>query len=78
LGPSAPRADGLIAAARRRRLALKIVDVPSHAVRELYEAPLALVRPDQIVAWRGVGDTRGDTVIATIMGHARPQAPAHV
>jgi 2-polyprenyl-6-methoxyphenol hydroxylase-like FAD-dependent oxidoreductase len=78
LGPSAPRADGLIAAARRRRLALKIVDVPSHAVRELYEAPLALDRPDQIVAWRGVGDTRGDTVIATIMGHARPQAPAHV
>ena len=41
------------AAATALGLDLKIVR-PSHpALFELYEAPLALIRPDQIVAWRG-------------------------
>ena len=31
-----------------------MLDLPdAAAARELYEADLALVRPDQIVAWRG-------------------------
>jgi 2-polyprenyl-6-methoxyphenol hydroxylase-like FAD-dependent oxidoreductase len=36
-------------------LDLQIVDYPDSRLRELYEADLALVRPDQIVAWRGTG-----------------------
>ena len=32
---------------------LTIVDVPSEEARDLYQADLALIRPDQIVAWRG-------------------------
>ena len=32
---------------------LRVVEVFDRAVTELYEAPLALIRPDQHVAWRG-------------------------
>ena len=40
-------------------------------MRELYAADLALIRPDQIVAWRGSGrQTHPDRVIAAISGHA--------
>jgi 2-polyprenyl-6-methoxyphenol hydroxylase-like FAD-dependent oxidoreductase len=35
---------------------LKIVDIALREARDLYEAELALIRPDQIVAWRGSGD----------------------
>ncbi|MFZ2982914.1 MAG: FAD-dependent monooxygenase [Sphingobium sp.] len=37
------------------------------AVIELYEEPLALVRPDQHVAWRGIAVP--DTLMATVTGH---------
>lgn len=32
---------------------LKVVELDEPALRELYEQPLALIRPDQHVAWRG-------------------------
>ncbi len=32
---------------------LKIVRIEDPAVRQLYQAPLALIRPDQHIAWRG-------------------------
>ncbi len=38
--------------ARSLRAELTIVTLP-RALRELYEADLALIRPDQVVAWRG-------------------------
>ncbi len=44
--------DPLIAAAHAWGADLKLVQLPA-SLRELYEADLALVRPDQIVAWRG-------------------------
>jgi len=46
-------ADGaaIVAAAELRGMPLKILDVPG--ARALYEADLALIRPDQHVAWRG-------------------------
>jgi aromatic ring hydroxylase-like protein len=47
---------------------VKIVDIRSADVRDLYEAPLALVRPDQVVAWRGADDARADAVAATVLG----------
>lgn len=40
-------------AARRRGIPLTVVDVSGEALRDLYEADLALIRPDQIVCWRG-------------------------
>ena len=32
---------------------MAVVDVNEHGIRNLYEADLALIRPDQHVAWRG-------------------------
>ena len=70
LGPTPPSADRLIGSARRLRIDLEVVDVPSDEARALYEAPLALIRPDQIVAWRGFGDADAATVLAVATGHA--------
>src|SRR4051812_3281669 len=69
LGPSPPSGERLAAAARRRGMELAVVDVPSAAAGELYEAPLALVRPDQVVAWRGADDADADAVAAVVAGH---------
>ncbi|HSV57599.1 MAG TPA: FAD-dependent oxidoreductase [Variovorax sp.] len=41
------------AAAQQRGLDLQVVRLPDPQLRALYEAPLVLIRPDQIVAWRG-------------------------
>ena len=40
-------------AAAQAGMPLEVVDVPGDEVRDLYEADLALIRPDQSVAWRG-------------------------
>ncbi len=53
LGPKAPDAAPLLAAAVARGMPLSLVDLPQDELRDLYEADLALIRPDQIVAWRG-------------------------
>lgn len=56
-------------AARAAGVDLKVLDLPGENLRELYEADMALVRPDQIVAWRG--DAAGDAaqVLARALGH---------
>ncbi len=54
-------------------LDLKVVDVANKDVRELYEADLALIRPDQIVAWRGSErDGSPDRIVATVIGSGAP------
>jgi 2-polyprenyl-6-methoxyphenol hydroxylase-like FAD-dependent oxidoreductase len=53
LGPAAPDASPLVEAARARGLDLTVLDLPDETARALYSADLALIRPDQIVAWRG-------------------------
>jgi hypothetical protein len=53
LGASPPDAAPLAAAAAARGVDLCVLDLPDPAARALYETDLALVRPDQIVAWRG-------------------------
>ena len=45
--------DRMEEAARARRIPLKILKVDLREGRELYECDLALIRPDQHVAWRG-------------------------
>jgi len=49
------REDGaaLVAAARRRNVALTVFDVAVPEARDLYERDMALIRPDHHVAWRG-------------------------
>lgn len=53
LGPQPPDTAPFQAQAKQRGMDLRVVALPQPALRELYEAPLVLIRPDQIVAWRG-------------------------
>lgn len=46
---------------------VKLVTLP-RSLRDLYEADLALIRPDQIVAWRGSASQAG--TIARVLGRA--------
>ena len=53
LGPQPPSTTDFTEAAQALGLDLRVVHHPAPALRALYEAPLALIRPDQVVAWRG-------------------------
>jgi 2-polyprenyl-6-methoxyphenol hydroxylase-like FAD-dependent oxidoreductase len=56
LGPQPPATQGFESAARAAGVDLRVVRHGAESLRALYEAPLALIRPDQIVAWRGADD----------------------
>jgi 2-polyprenyl-6-methoxyphenol hydroxylase-like FAD-dependent oxidoreductase len=69
LGERAPTAKALLAAAVRRNIPLKVLDVLAPAARDLYDCDLALVRPDQYVAWRGHGEPEdSDALLARLVG----------
>lgn len=68
LGPDAPSGAAFIAAAREAGLQLAVVDHADARLRDLYEAPLALIRPDQIVAWRGHSDADAALVVGRVAG----------
>ena len=53
LGPDAPEAGGFAEAAAALGIPCCEVAVDEPGILELYEKPLALVRPDQHVCWRG-------------------------
>lgn len=53
IGPNPPSAKEFEDAGRVLEIDLRVVHVAQPSVHALYEAPLALIRPDQIVAWRG-------------------------
>jgi 2-polyprenyl-6-methoxyphenol hydroxylase-like FAD-dependent oxidoreductase len=74
LQPGACPGHAFSDAASRLALDLKLVDVPE--ARDLYEADLALIRPDQVVAWRGSTDTQAPTVLARALGHQPDHAPS--
>src|SRR5207247_2252209 len=61
----------LVEMARALGADLKLLTLPGH-LRDLYEADLALIRPDQIVAWRGSAAQAGSLgrVLARALGHA--------
>jgi 2-polyprenyl-6-methoxyphenol hydroxylase-like FAD-dependent oxidoreductase len=56
LGPRPPKADQLLTAFADRGVPMKAVDLPSAVARDLYECDIAVIRPDQHVAWRGNAD----------------------
>ena len=70
LGDDPPATQGFEQAALRLGLALGVVRLPHGGLRELYEAPLALIRPDQIVAWRGHSADQAATILAQASGSA--------
>jgi hypothetical protein len=55
--------------AMRRGLDLTVFDCATDQARDLYGADLALIRPDQIVAWRGSDDRAAASVLARLTGH---------
>ena len=53
LGAAAPDFQPLVSASELHAMPLKVVRLNEPAVRDAYEHPLVLVRPDGHVAWRG-------------------------
>ena len=58
------------AAAADARVPLKLLDLRGTGLEKLYAAPLALIRPDQFVAWRGA-DADAGALIRTVSGNAQ-------
>ena len=68
LGGAAPAATAFARATARRGVDLTVVDLPGDAARALYGGDLALIRPDQIVAWRGDGAAAPEGVLRRVLG----------
>jgi 2-polyprenyl-6-methoxyphenol hydroxylase-like FAD-dependent oxidoreductase len=63
----ASAADEITGVMKATGVPLKVLDLRHTDLAQLYEAPLALIRPDQYVAWRGdAPDAR--TLVGTIRG----------
>lgn len=70
LGKTAPDASDFRNAAKSRNIPLRLVDVPDAEARDFYGCDLALIRPDQHVAWRGSDATKAEDVMAQVSGAA--------
>jgi len=70
----APSVDAWRRSASELGLDLTFVDLDSEEVRDLYAADLALIRPDQVVAWRGNGrDASPLAILAQVTGRESRQ-----
>lgn len=69
IGETAPSAQGFVDAAARREVSLEVVEVVHPDARALYGADLVLIRPDQIVAWRGASAADAKAVLAQALGN---------
>jgi hypothetical protein len=65
LGPQPPATEPFTQAATELGLDLRVVRHASAQLQALYQAPLALIRPDQVVAWRGQDTSMADRVLRT-------------
>lgn len=75
LGPDPPDPVPFEQAASSARLDLRVVRHASAALRALYEAPLALVRPDHVVAWRGHDAAEAQAILRRCTGGPAIPAP---
>jgi 2-polyprenyl-6-methoxyphenol hydroxylase-like FAD-dependent oxidoreductase len=69
LNQSAADAEKFSTAAAAQKIPLSIVAVTTEGARDLYGADLALIRPDQIVAWRGNASADAAKVLRQATGH---------
>jgi 2-polyprenyl-6-methoxyphenol hydroxylase-like FAD-dependent oxidoreductase len=69
LGDGAPNAQNFVDEAREMHLDLKLVNHPEPEILALYEAPLVLIRPDQIVAWRGHHASHAQAILSQALGY---------
>ncbi|MEO6270773.1 MAG: FAD-dependent monooxygenase, partial [Lautropia sp.] len=68
LGEAPPDPAAFRDGARNMALDLTIVHHPSPQLLALYESPLVLIRPDQVVAWRGADAAAASSVLAQASG----------
>ena len=69
LGESKPSwTEPFTSAADALGLDLKVVHQASTELQALYQAPLALIRPDQIVAWRGDDSQEASSILRQAVG----------
>jgi hypothetical protein len=63
---------------RKAGMNLNVIEISDAEIYDLYKAPLVLVRPDQIVAWRGQAAHDASGIVARILGHAcsKPRSEA--
>ena len=70
LDPRAPDTGPLERAAERRSIPLTVLAIDRPEARMLYRRDLALIRPDQYIAWRGDAlPDDPDALLATVTGH---------
>ena len=69
LGAKPADAAPFAAAAQARGIPLAVVDLATDEARDRYGADLALIRPDQIVAWRGNSPGNAVAVLRRVSGH---------
>jgi 2-polyprenyl-6-methoxyphenol hydroxylase-like FAD-dependent oxidoreductase len=62
----------IVRAAKDAGLSLKVADLFRGEARELYQADLVLIRPDQIVAWRGNSDEAAEEIFGCVLGLRSP------
>ena len=68
MGPDGAEATAFERVAASMGVDLKVVHQPSSEILALYEAPMVLIRPDQIVAWRGHSAEQASAVLAQVLG----------
>jgi hypothetical protein len=73
LGGDAAAGDRWQEAARRRTAPLQLFGLQSGEARDLYAADLVLIRPDQVVAWRGTSRIDPEAVFTRLLGNSVPQ-----
>ena len=75
LGPEPADTAAFETAGQTMGLNLKVVHHSSGEILALYEAPMVLIRPDQIVAWRGHDAQQATAILAQVMGLGAPTSP---
>jgi hypothetical protein len=74
LDPRAADASALLAAARGLGVPVALLELDATELRDLYGADLALIRPDQVVAWRGNRVPEDpEIMLRSLTGAARPR-----
>jgi hypothetical protein len=71
LGPKSSDGASVAEAAKKSGVPLDILEVADAATRDLYEADLVLIRPDQHIAWRGAkspSDASASAIVARVVG----------
>ncbi|MBI0539027.1 monooxygenase [Roseomonas sp. KE2513] len=70
LGPDAPDVDAFVTGATALGIPLTELAISDPAARDLYGCDLALVRPDQHIAWRGSQvPAEVEAILAKVVGH---------